>query len=85
MKKKLSGPNGLYVELDKSQVFPEDPGQGTPAMCYLKEKGCIIDSGTFFAASDTGELSDKGTQLNPTQCEWLINQWDNVNDFLYET
>lgn len=39
MRETLHGPGGVRLELDKTQVFPDDPGQGTPAMVYYKD-GC---------------------------------------------
>lgn len=40
------------VVLDPAEVFPEDPGQGTPAMVY----GPGNASGTFNCAMGEGEL-----------------------------
>lgn len=41
------------LELDPTQVFPDDPGQGTPAMVY----GPRDSSGTYQAATSYGELA----------------------------
>lgn len=32
MKKRLVGPHGVTLELDSKEIYPDDPGQGTPAM-----------------------------------------------------
>lgn len=43
--------NGWRLELDRAQVFPDDPGQGTPAMVY----GPRGESATFQCALCEGE------------------------------
>lgn len=53
------------VELDPSQVFPDDPGNGTPEMVY----GPNDTSGTFFCTIDTGELD--GIRLPFAVLAWL--------------
>jgi hypothetical protein len=82
MKKTLHGPGGLRVALDRSQVFPDDPGQGTPAMVYL-----FGYSSTFWAASGEGELLHSGDhpprKLTPEQCRWLDEIEEDVTQFLY--
>jgi hypothetical protein len=78
MNKLLMGPGGIRIVLDRSKVVKDDPGADTPAMVYLpKNKG----SGTFWCAVDTGEVDD--VRLTDKQCEWLQEQYDTVNDFLY--
>lgn len=76
--KLLVGPGGLRLVLDTTQVFPDDPGAGTPAMVYLSKPHA---SATFWCAVDTGECDD--VRLSDTQCRWLQEQYDEVNDFLY--
>jgi hypothetical protein len=74
----------LIVELDKRQVFQDDPGQGTPSMVYMKHcsgKG-IIDSGTFNCAIQTGELSDEGRRLTQPMSDWLQSLETEVEAFL---
>ncbi len=72
----LQGPGGLRVELDRSQVFPDDPGNGTPAMCYLGR-----DSATYWCARDVGEIDYQ--QLTDAQCKWLHDIDDEINEFLF--
>lgn len=45
---------GYSISLDRREIFPDDPGAGTPAMVY----GPFGKSATFFCALDTGEVSD---------------------------
>jgi hypothetical protein len=75
MKHKLKGPGGLVVELDSEQVFPEDPGQGTPAMCHLGRL-----SSTFDCALAMGAVDDK--PLAPAQLKFLDGLEDQVNLFI---
>ena len=88
--KQLNHENGLRIELDKNEVFPEDPGQGTPALVYKKLKGRILQcNSTFWCCQDTGVLEPWcGTKdwydLTPEELNWLRNQEDTVNDFLYK-
>ncbi len=84
--KTLVGPNGIRIELDKDQVFKDDPGQGTPAMVRLnrgrhKPEGCS----TYTCASNEGEIdagSDGFVKLNEAQCLWLNQQEDAIGKFL---
>ena len=69
MIKKLKGPDGIVLELDSSQIFPDDPGQGTPAM--VEYKGGYA---TFNCAQSTGVVDGgrKGDIQLPDECvEWL--------------
>lgn len=68
MKKTIQGPQGLRIVLDSAQIFPDDPGNGTPAIVELGRA-----SGTYWCAADTGELicgSEERT-LTITQLNWL--------------
>jgi hypothetical protein len=79
MRKTLTGPQGVRIELDSAQIFPDDPGQGTPAMVYVGP-----ESGTFWCAIDTGELICGATeyQLSAAQLNWLRTQEDAVGEFM---
>ena len=73
--KTITGPRGLRIVLDASQIFPDDPGAGAPAIVY---KG--RDSGTFWCALDTGELD--AASLSQSDVNWLDAQLDAVETFL---
>lgn len=78
----LNGPGGLRVELDSSEIYPDDPGQGTPAMVYLPGS-----SSTFWRAVDCGSLYDsqgRDVELTGTQQMWLQDQEDIVAEFTEE-
>ena len=76
-KKTIKGPGGIRIELDSAEIFPDDPGQGTPAMVYLGGY-----SATYWCAADTGELDCGEKQLSITQCNWLHEVEDEVNAFV---
>ena len=83
MKHTFKGPEGLSLELDSEQIFPDDPGQGTPAIVILRDKSRReVDSGTFDCACGEGELGHNGTKLTDVQFEWLCAQNDIVDDFI---
>lgn len=79
--KTLSGPQGIRIELDSAQIFPDDPGQGTPAMVHLGRESC-----TFQWACGEGYMySDHGDEEKPftsAQMAWLEAQADTVSDFI---
>lgn len=73
---------GLNVVLDKSEVFKDDPGNGTPAMVYNMSGA----SATYNCAVNEGELENNYTgnmnQLSEKQIEWLIEIESEINNFL---
>lgn len=68
------------VVLDPAEVFPEDPGQGTPAMVY----GPGNASGTFFCAMGEGELvcGPVDHELPSNVMRWLESIAGEVDTFL---
>ena len=67
----------LTVELDRGQVFFDDPGRGTPAVVF-----CGNTCGTYWCVSDTGEFMD-GPELTGAEKRWLASINDEVDEFLY--
>lgn len=65
----LKGPGGIRIELDPTEHYPEDPGQGTPAMVYYENY-----SATYQCALNEGELDCGGYTLTPAQSRWLADQ-----------
>lgn len=59
MKKTYSGPRGVKLVLDSSENFPDDPGNGTPAMVYFKDGSatltCVEGSGSVWS-DDKGDI-----------------------------
>lgn len=86
MKRKLRGPFGLTIELNQGEVFPLDPGQGTPAMVYRNKGLCDECSGTYWCVTDTGEFistsGDGEAILTPAELQWLEAKRTEVDDFL---
>ena len=71
----IPGP-GIRLILDASEIIPNDPGAGTPAVVAAGRY-----SGTFWCAADTGELDCGEYQLNPRQIEWLDDQFATVTEW----
>lgn len=80
----------LSVELDRSQVFPDDPGQGTPAVVYLDCPSgrfsatywCAIGEGSLYYYNHRGEEFTK--KLTDKQMEWLDEIERELDEFLYK-
>ena len=77
----LNGPGGLKVHLDASEIFPDDPGAGTPALVKLRV-GQKTYSASYWCAADTGELDCGDHQLTQNQCDWLNDIEDQVNGWI---
>jgi hypothetical protein len=58
------GPAGLSVRFDLSEIFPDDPGQGTPVIVCLGS-----ETATFYCAINEGEVD--GTRLSSDQINFL--------------
>jgi hypothetical protein len=71
------GPNGIRLELDHTQIFPDDPGNGTPALVIKGEY-----TATFHCALNEGELDCGGYQLDDREMRWLEEQEILVDAFL---
>ncbi len=71
----MHGP-GVQIELDESQVFPEDPGQGTPALVKIGAK-----TGTFWCVLETGEIGCD-TPVSMAHQRWLARQEEAVTEWL---
>lgn len=67
----LVGVGGVRLVLDPTQIFPADPGQGTPAMVYYKG-----GSATYWCATGEGEVDahDRYIELPPAVRDWLDEQ-----------
>ncbi len=85
--KKLVGPNGLVIELDRGRVNLENPGEDTPAMVYRNKGLRDESSATYWCAIGEGELwdcsGDASPELTEAECDWLNSKHDEVEAFLY--
>lgn len=87
MKETLRGPGGLIIELDSDQIFPDDPGQGTPAMVIQRKEGRDAYCATYNCAASEHTLEgDHGDFLilNDTKSNWLDAQVDRISQWLTE-
>ena len=77
------GPDGWTILADRREVFPQDPGQGTPLMVYgPKHKS----SGTLTRVLDTGEADTargRLEQVPPQVMAWLEDQADGAANWVY--
>lgn len=70
------------IELDRREVFPDDPGAGTPAMLY----GPRDSSATFYCALDTEEIgTGDGSYIDVPRpvLDWMSAQEFVVAAFLF--
>lgn len=68
----LVGPNGITLTLDPSEIVPDNPGDGTPALVRWGDQ-----TATYWCALDTGEVGNK--TLSNHQHAWLRFQEPLVN------
>ena len=73
----MTGPKGYSVTLDTSEVFPDDPGQGAPAIVTAPGGR----TGTFWCAIGEGEVD--GATIPVAVFNWLNSIEAEVNAFLY--
>lgn len=67
----------MVLKLDANEIFPDDPGMGTPAMVEI-EGGKYAS--TFWCAANEGEV--EGVPMTSAQCEWIWTQEDVVDKFI---
>lgn len=78
------GPDGWTVVADRHQVFPDDPGQGTPLM-VLSPLGSA--SGTLARVLDTAETDTNQGNLLPVPgrvMAWLNQIEDEANEWVFQ-
>lgn len=85
----LQGPDELRIELDASQVFPDDPGQGTPVLVVQMSGKRVYATGTYNCVSDTGVLecaqdSHGEFILSTPKLNWINAQYNIVDKWLTE-
>lgn len=83
----LDGPDGIRIELDSAEIFPHDPGAGTPAVVILEDEDGKEATATFWCALGEGEVSSREAgyiKLTDEQWNWLSEQEDVVGAFLHD-
>lgn len=72
----------LWLVLDSGEIFPEDPGQGTPVLvCHVDKDGHIKESATYNCATNTGYLDDT-YELSESQLNWLQSFEGKIDNFI---
>lgn len=71
----LRGPD-IWIELDEKEIFPDDPGQGTPVLVCCKNGG----TATWNCAMNELEL-DNGSTFTQAQIDWLNRMESQVNEW----
>jgi hypothetical protein len=56
--------HGLRVDFDADEIFPDDPGQGTPVLVWT-----CGESGTYSCVREVGEIEN--VRLTQAQIDWL--------------
>lgn len=74
----LRGPGGLTLKLDVRQVFPDDPGNGTPALVIHPKHG----TASYDCAMGEGEVTSLtcAHPLSKAQLKWLEQQQKYVDE-----
>jgi hypothetical protein len=85
-KKTLHGPEGIRVELDRDQWFPDNPGNGTPDLVYLTTHTGEEANAPYDAAMNEGHVlgldSDREYKLMNAQLRWLASVSKEIDSFL---
>lgn len=78
------GPDGWTLVADRREVFPDDPGQGTPLMVYGPKATC---SGTLNRVLDTAETDTNTGRIEPVPgrvLAWLENTTEQAEAFAFQ-
>lgn len=78
----IRGPGGIMLTLDRTEVFPDDPGNGTPCIVRLGHY-----TGTLAMASCEGVLNQPGQgdkTLTEAQCRWLNAVEEDADAFTWD-
>lgn len=83
IERKWHGPQGWQLVADRQQVFPEDPGQGTPLMV---NSPLGTASGTLHRVLDTEEVDTEQGALRPVPPDvlaWLSELVEAAETWVY--
>lgn len=75
--KTLRGPEGISIQLDETQIFKDDPGQGTPVLVIVEDFAA-----SWACATDTGELDCGSYQLLDEHKEWIVRATPKVEKWM---
>lgn len=76
----VEGPRGIKLHLDATEIFPDDPGQGTPRLVELGRETMTLDC----AMDNGGELdtSAKSAEDAAWLYAWLNRHYDRAGEWL---
>ncbi len=63
-RRSIRGPLGAVLHLDPDEIFPDDPGNGTPALVEWRDQW-----GTYWCVSETGDID--GDTVPDSILRWL--------------
>jgi len=75
---KIKSPDSsIWVELDVNEIYPNNPGQGTPVLVCLKTG----ETGTWNCVTSEGEVD--GVLLTDEQRTWLESITNSVEAWMH--
>lgn len=80
----FQGPQGWTLVADQREVFPDDPGAGTPLMVYGPGQSC---SGTLTRVLDTAETDTKSGLIEVVPgrvMAWLEQTEEQATEWVFE-
>lgn len=75
LKRKIKGPDRVVLHLDATEIYPDNPGNGTPIM--VEYMGAFA---TYNCAMGEGEI--EGIELPREVMQWLDNHVNILDDWL---
>lgn len=84
VERKWHGPDGWQLVADRRQVFPDDPGQGTPLMVFSPLGSA---SGTLARVLDTAETDTNQGHLLPVPgrvMAWLESLAEDAETWVFQ-
>lgn len=68
------------LEADRAQVFPDNPGEGTPLL-VIAPNG---ETGTLSCCLGEGEVSGDGQEIPERVYAWLVKIEPEASDWVFE-
>lgn len=72
-KQTIRGPGGIKLTLDASEIYPDNPGEGTPMLIEYKDETMTLNC----AEDNADELG-----CNDVQIKWIHGICNAANDWL---
>lgn len=76
----INGPKGIRLELDASEIFPDDPGMGTPRLVWVGKESMTLDC----AMDNVGEIIPDAKTFEDAKWayDWLKSLSDDADKWL---